>query len=228
MSAAEGISEPLLGDSQQERECEDNVDLNDMVREADEEHGGCFGCTVSIVFEDDDDDEAGSNSKNGEDGKAFSWFDHVVVWIILPALLFLQFGMAFFMSDVEVVTGLRWSVVNYSILLFVATSVLYRQAAVDCKWTSSFIILLPEIIMDVILGLVLFDKIVMAFLFMLVSMLGLAIFVVVCSIRILVLSSMNNGDDEDDDEEDEVKDSKKEKLIITRFEGGRVPDAQTE
>jgi hypothetical protein len=88
---------------------------------------------------------------------------------------------------------------------------------------------LPEIIMGVILGLVLFDKIVMAFLFMLDSMLGLAIFVWVFIIRILVLSSMNNGDDEDDDEEeDEVKDSKKEKLIITRFEGGRVSDAQTE
>jgi hypothetical protein len=119
MSAAEGLSEPLLGDSQQEREeCGDNVDLHDEVREADEEHGGCLGCSVSIAFEDDD-DEAGSNGKNGQDGKVFSWFDHVVVWIILPALLFLQFGMAFYMSNVEAVTGLRWSVVNYSIVLFV-------------------------------------------------------------------------------------------------------------
>jgi hypothetical protein len=119
MSAAEGLSEPLLGDSQQEREeCDDNVDLHDEVREADEEHGGCLGCSVSIAFEDDD-DEAGSNGKNGQDGKVFSWFDHVVVWIILPALLFLQFGMAFYMSNVEAVTGLRWSVVNYSIVLFV-------------------------------------------------------------------------------------------------------------
>jgi hypothetical protein len=224
MSAAEGLSEPLLGDSQQEREeCGDNVDLHDEVREADEEHGGCLGCSVSIAFEDDD-DEAGSNGKKGQDGKVFSWFDHVVVWIILPALLFLQFGMAFYMSNVEAVTGLRWSVVNYSIVLFVVTAVLYRQAAVDCKWTSSFIILLPEILMDVILGMVLFDKIVMAFLFMLLSMLGLAMFVVVCSIRVLVVLSMDNGD-----EEGEVQDSKEEKLIsVGRFEGGRVPDTQTE
>jgi hypothetical protein len=149
----------------------------------------------------------------------------VVVWIILPALLFLQFGMAFYMSNVEAVTGLRWSVVNYSIVLFVVTAVIYRQAAVDCKWTSSFIILLPEILMDVILGMVLFDKIVMAFLFMLLSMLGLAMFVVVCSIRVLVVLSMDNGDAE----EGEVNDSKEEKLIsVGRFEGGRVPDTQTE
>ena len=211
MSAAEGLSEPLLGDSQQEREEYDyNVDLNDEVREADEEHGGCLGCHVSIVFEDDDDE----SRCNGKQGKVFSWFDHVVVWIILPALLFLQFGMAFYMSNVEAVTGLRWSVVNYSIVLFVVTAVLYRQAAVDCKWTSSFIILLPEILMDVILGMVLFDKIVMAFLFMLLSMLGLAMFVVVCSIRVLVVLSMDN----DGEEEHEVKDSKEEKLITAQTE----------
>jgi hypothetical protein len=219
MSAVEELSEPLLGDSEceQERECDyPNFDL--VVREADEEHGGCLGCTVSVGVVFEDDDEAGSNGK-----KVFSWFDHVVVWIILPALLFLQFGMAFYMSNVEAVTGLRWSVVNYSIVLFVVTAVLYRQAAVDCKWTSSFMILLPEILMDVILGMVLFDKIVMAFLFMLLSMLGLAMFVVVCSIRVLVVLSMDNGDDDEED----VKDSK-EKKLITRFEGGRVPDTQAE
>jgi hypothetical protein len=214
MSAAEELSEPLLGGSQQERACE--FDGNDEVvhEEVDEERGGCIGCTISIAFEDDDEEE------DGKDGKVFSWFDHVVVWIILPALLFLQFGMAFYMSNVEAVTGLRWSVVNYSIVLFVVTAVLYRQAAVDCKWTSSFAILLPEILMDVILGMVLFDKIVMAFLFMLLSMLGLAMFVVVCSIRVLVVLSMEDKDDDDDVEE--------KKLAVSLFKGGRVPDTQTE
>jgi hypothetical protein len=213
MSAAEELSEPLLGGSQQERERACEFDGNDEVHEeADEERGGCIGCTISIAFEDDDEEE-------GKDGKVFSWFDHVVVWIILPALLFLQFGMAFYMSNVEAVTGLRWSVVNYSIVLFVVTAVLYRQAAVDCKWTSSFAILLPEILMDVILGMVLFDKIVMAFLFMLLSMLGLAMFVVVCSIRVLVVLSM---EDKEEDEEEEKK------LAVSLFKGGRVPDTQTE
>jgi hypothetical protein len=218
MSAAEELSEPLLGGSQHdERESKFDYNSNDEVDESDEEHGGCVGCTITIAFEDHDEEE-------GKDGKVFSWFDHVVVWIILPALLFLQFGMAFYMSNVEAVTGLRWSVVNYSIVLFVVTAVLYRQAAVDCKWTSSFIILLPEILMDVILGMVLFDKIVMAFLFMLLSMLGLAMFVVVCSIRVLVVLSM---EDKEDDEED-VEEKEEKKLAVSLFKGGRVPDTQTE
>jgi hypothetical protein len=224
MSTAKELSEPLLGDSSQqqetsEREC-------DEVHEVDEEQGGCIGCTISMTFENGHyEDEQGRKDKDGK--KVFSWFDHVVVWIILPALLFLQFGMAFYMSNVEAVTGLRWSVVNYSIVLFVVTAVLYRQAAVDCKWTSSFIILLPEILMDVILGMVLFDKIVMAFLFMLISMLCLAMFVVVCSIRVLVVLSLNKDDDDDFVEEKEEAKGEKE-LAVNLFKGGRVPDTQTE
>jgi hypothetical protein len=229
-SAAQGLSTPLLGD---EREQERDVGcyyVHDEVH--DEELGGCLGCTVSIAFEDEDDDEQDGSTCNGkdDDDKVFSWFDHVVVWIILPSLLFLQFGMAFYMSNVEAVTGLRWSVVNYSIVLFVITAVLYRQAAVDCKWTSSFIVLLPEILMDIILGMVLFDKIVAAFLFMLISMLCLAMFVVVCSIRVLIVLSVGN----DDDEEEEAKDTKeaaqdKAKLGTVRlYEGVPVPVTQTE
>lgn len=219
MSAAQGLSEPLLGGGSCEREGDfEECNLNNAVHH-DEEHGGCLGCTMSIVFEGDDDDE-----QDGKGDKEFSLFDRVVVWIILPALLFLQFGMAFYMSNVEAVTGLHWSVVNYSIVLFVITAVLYRQAVVDCKWTSSFVILLPEILMDVILGMVLFDKIVMAFLFMLISMLGLAMFVVVCSIRILVASSMDKDDDDDVDVKEEAKDDKK--LAVSLFQGGRVPNTQ--
>jgi hypothetical protein len=190
-------------------------------RELDEE-GGCMGCTVSIMLQDDFESEDGDDNDNN----GFSWFDHVVVWIILPTLLFLQFGMAFYMSDVEAVTGLRWSIVNYSIVLFVLTAILFRQAAIDCKWTTSIVILLPEILMDVILGMVLFDKIVMAFLFMLFSMLGLAMFVVVCSIRVLIVLSMNDAA-ASKEEAEAIKEAENKQPIVSLFQGGRVPDAQT-
>jgi hypothetical protein len=213
MSAGQELSAPLLG-SQEERELD--------------EEDGCMGCTVSIMLHDDD-EEAEEEDDNIQE---FSWFDQVVVWIILPTLLFLQFGMAFYMSDVEAVTGLRWTVVNYSIVLFVVTAVLFRQAAIDCKWTHSLIILLPEILMDVILGMVLFDKIVMAFLFMIFSMLSLAMFVVVCSIRVLIVLSMNEASvaakeaEAIEHKEAETK-AAQEKPIVSLFQGGRVPDTQT-
>jgi hypothetical protein len=92
---------------------------------------------------------------------------------------------------------------------------------------------LPEILMDVILGMVLFDKIVMAFLFMIFSMLSLAMFVVVCSIRVLIVLSMNEASvaakeaEAIEHKEAETKAAAQEKPIVSLFQGGRVPDTQT-
>jgi len=106
-------------------------------------------------------------------------FASCVMWIVLSALLFLQFGMALCFSPLTVTTGLSRSVVNYSIFFFVVTTHLFRQSIRDCDLTNSAVLMLPEILMDIILGLVLLDKVVAAFLLMLVSTLVMAVFVVV-------------------------------------------------
>jgi hypothetical protein len=110
--------------------------------------------------------------------------------LALPALLFLQFGISFYyLLPVDATTGLSWRVVNCSIIFFVLSAHLFRQSARDCNLTNSAVLLLPEILMDIILGLVLFDKVVVALLFMLVSILALAVFVVLSSVRALIVTS---------------------------------------
>ena len=137
--------------------------------------------------------------------------------IVIPALLFHQFGMAFCLSPVEATTGLSWSVVNCSILLFFVSAHFFQQSARDCDLTSSAVLLLPEIIMDIILGLVIFNKVVAAFLFMPVSKLVLAVFVVLSSVHVLIVTSsptcaltysMEQGEDEDE-------------VDVSMFQGGR-------
>lgn len=163
------LSTPLIGNRPQ--------------HERDEEQG-CISCSSLIVaMADDDDDE--SCHKAAEDDR--QWFNNFVVLIILPALLFLQFGMAFSDGPVQGTTGLQWSVVNSNIVMFIITAALYRQAVQEFQMTCSVaLLLLPEIIMDAILGLVLFGQILPAFLLLISSMLCLAVFVVANSIRVLV------------------------------------------
>jgi hypothetical protein len=71
--------------------------------------------------------------------------------------------------------------------MFVITAALYRQAVQEFQMTCSVaLLLLPEILMDVVLGIVLFGQVVPAFMLLISGMLCLAVFVVVNSIRVLV------------------------------------------
>jgi hypothetical protein len=173
MTSTSDLSTPLLGneqDSGYDEEC-------------------CMRSPASIVYDDSEEDE------DDEQSRPAFLFDNYAAWFVLPFLLFMQFGMAFYMTNVEATTGLRWSVVNYSITLFVIVSILYRQAVKDCKISFCAVHLLPEILMDIILGLVLFDKVVPAFLFMLSGMLWLSVIGVMCNIRVLVgMTTFSNSD----------------------------------
>jgi hypothetical protein len=160
------LSTPLIGNRPQ--------------HERDEEQG-----YMAIVYDDDDDDEE-SCHKAAED--ANHWLNNFVVLIILPSLLFLQFGMAFSDSPVQGTMGLQWSVVKSNIVMFVITAALYRQAVQEFQMTCSVaLLLLPEILMVAILGLVLCGQVVPAFLVLVSSMLCLALFVVAYTIRVLVV-----------------------------------------
>jgi hypothetical protein len=114
------------------------------------------------------------------------WSDNFVDLVVLPALLFLSFGEAFYMSSVDADTGLRWSVVNFSIVMFAVIATLYRQALYECKITCPVALLLPEILVDIVLGLVLCGHVVPAFWLLLSSI--VCIFVVASSIGVLVLA----------------------------------------
>jgi hypothetical protein len=155
------------------------------------EYGEEEGCMICCV--DDDNNAKSKDSKNGsieEDTFFFTFALHV--------LLFVQFGLAFYRFPIGTTTGLRWSVVNYSIFLYVITTSIYRHAAKNCKSACSAFILLPEIFIDIMLLLVLFNKVVAAFLFLLVSMLCLAFLVVAYSIQVLIDTLRDESECDDD------------------------------
>jgi hypothetical protein len=136
-------------------------------------------CSLKILYEEEIED---SPSRS------------IFLLFVLHALLFDYFGMAFYSSPVEVTTGLRWSIVNFSIIIFVIISAIYRQAMKDCKSTCSAVVLLPEILHITILSPMLFDDVVVAFIFMLISILRLAVLAAVSSIRsYVVMSTSING-----------------------------------
>jgi hypothetical protein len=163
------LSTPLIGNRPQ--------------HERDEEQGymPCSSLKPAMVY---DDEEESCQKATGDDSQCFN---NLIALGILPALLSLQFGMAFSDNPVQGTTGLQWSVVNSNIVMFVVTAALYRQAVQEFQMTCSVaLLLLPEIIMNGILGLVLCGQVVPAFLLLISSMLCLAVFVVANSIRVLV------------------------------------------
>jgi hypothetical protein len=178
MTSTNDLSTPLLGKiSQRERDVDDD------------QEEGCMMCALKIVYDDEESEDCESSSNDGQ-SKFSRWFEIVVVEAALPALLFMQFGMAFSRSPVDDSTaGLRWSLCNYSIVLFVITAFHYRQHVYVFKPPcSKFLILLPEIFMNIILILLLFDKIVAAFWLLLGSMHSMAALVLGNSIRVLVVT----------------------------------------
>jgi hypothetical protein len=168
------LSTPLLGERPQQ--------------ESDEEQG-CIPCpslTLAIVYDDDDDEEE-SCQKAAEHEK--QWTNILsVTSVVLLALFILQFGMAFFMSPVEEAAKgllLKWSVVNYSIVLsLVVMLALYRQTVEDFKITC---LVVTVAMATTFLGLVLCSQVVPTFLLLLSSMLCIGVFVAVSSIRFLVV-----------------------------------------
>lgn len=135
-----------------------------------------------------------------------TYCDNFILWLVLPALLFVQFAIAFRLEEQQhpstdhhdhySIHTLEWSTVNYSIVLFVLSSYLFRRTLQEtvecCNETASFwlnstvLFLLPEIIMDILLALVLFGQVVPAFLVMVVCTMGLSLYVVLQSFQTLV------------------------------------------
>jgi hypothetical protein len=202
MTSSNDLATSLLGNIPQ-HECDDrNAEFH--------EEEGCTTCCV------DDDNLKLEDSKSGSIEEDMLFFSFA-----LHALLFVQFSMAFSTFPIEATTGLSWSVVKYCIILHVITTTIYRQAAKDCKSTCSAIILLPEIFIDIMLVLVLLNKAVTAFLFLLVSMLCLTFLVVANSIRVLIVTVIDESECDNDLQQPE------DELDVSYFIGGRVRTMQT-
>jgi hypothetical protein len=161
-----------------------NIDDDKEGEESDDDSSQCtWWCDnfVSlVVLEEESDDD------NRDSSQSALWCDNFVSLVVLPALLFFSFGEALNTSSVDANTGLRWSMVNYSIVIFVVIAALYRQAVQDCKITYLVAILLPEILIVIVLDLVLFGMVVPAFFLLLSSILYLAAFVVASGLGVLV------------------------------------------
>lgn len=165
--------------------------LRSLKHDLDEEH--------HVRSEAVDDDEANDVSLGNEG---------FVMWVVLPTLLFSQFGMAFLMHD-ERTACMSWTVVNLSIVLFVVTAWLYRHACTDANVKMIAILLMPEILMDVVLGLVLFNRVALGFMVLLASMLCLSSFVVISTAAFLYFGKV------DHEEEEEEKDEREQAKTLT-------------
>jgi hypothetical protein len=119
-------------------------------------------------------------------------------------------------------TGLSWSVVKW-IILFVTIAAIYRQTIKDCKPTCSAVVHSPEILLNIMLGLVLSDKIDVALLVLLVSILCLAVLLVASSIRVLVVAEPVTDESECNDDLQQPQDE----LDVSYFKGCRVRTMQT-
>ena len=106
-------------------------------------------------------------------------------------------------------TRLDWKDVNYSILQFLVIAFLYRSTLhnlVECGSSCVgrgilFIQLAPEVLVDVVVAMVLFDKPIMAWLVMLLGLVFFSLFVLLANMYLLYVYH-TEGKEEDEDEGD--------------------------
>ena len=108
----------------------------------------------------------------------------VVMSAMLPLLLAFQFGTCFYFES-DAVSGLQWNVCNVAIVLFWVSSCLYRRTLEDLNISTSIVMLAPEIVTNISLGLVCFSAATTAFLTLVVGMLLMSLAVVVGTLHLL-------------------------------------------
>jgi hypothetical protein len=113
----------------------------------------------------------------------------LVVLLAAQILVIIVLGDQSVATEALVTTALCSSLFIYVIVVFVGNAALYRQAIKDCKQTCTVVLLAPEIFITIILGLVVLDQLVAAFLFMLGSILFFTIIVAAISDRGLIATS---------------------------------------
>lgn len=148
-------------------------------------------------------------TEHDEAVQPMSWCEHFLN-LTLHVLLFFQFGIFFWVQD-ESVAQLSWSVVNGSIALYLLTTHLYRECLEWAGVSYDVSLLLPEFMIVVTMGLCFFDRVVEAFLLLIVTKLCLALTVVIVNSYRLFYFDNDDADDDDktvavaEDEEETAK-----------------------
>ena len=125
--------------------------------------------------------------KEVEDNE-FSWSScgESCLLAILPCLLFVQFGVAYLSDEPP---QMHWMIVSCGIFAFIGAAVAFRRAFSD---PESLVALVPEVLIDIILGLILFEKTEIAAAVMFGSIIGMSF------VSGLQLFTNTGGDEEDD------------------------------
>jgi hypothetical protein len=189
---------------------------NDKCRDEDNDdvRSVWFLCSLKVMGSDDDDDEDDDdleknlfidddeaddcNRNDAELSTSSKWYWNCFISSILPLLLYFQFYITYHYNDSNdseafessssmILMTNDWSSIQWSIFLFVVTSVLYRQSMAYHKSDSSssnknsvsycelLLHLVPDIIIDILLILILFHYYIAAVLVMQLSTIFLAV-----------------------------------------------------
>lgn len=105
---------------------------------------------------------------------------------ILPCLLFIQFGVAYLSNTPP---QIHWVLVNLGIVCFIVMAFAFRRAFSE---PESLVALIPEVLIDVILGLILFEKTELAA----TVMFGSILFMGFVSVIKLAFAASNRQDEE--------------------------------
>lgn len=152
---------------------------------------------TEVDYDDDDDDLTMSEAVPGatkasnlsstkddlDDDETIAPQEESFLWLVLTSLLVLQFGMAFSLQHESMAFS---ATVFISIALFVVTAALYKDALKEHSSTGpSLCILLPEFMVNIILGGVFFFKVDCGFFVLLASMVILK-----CAVILMTLNSL--------------------------------------
>ena len=124
----------------------------------------------------------------------------IILNLALHVLLFIQFGIFFWVHD-ESVAHLSWTVVNASIVMYLITTYLYRECLHWAGVSYDLSMLLPEVMIVVTMAMCCFYHVLPAFLLLILTKLCLAVIVVVVNaFRLLYEDNDDDADDADADD----------------------------
>jgi hypothetical protein len=217
-------------DSEQRQEDDKDNDDDDDVQAV------WFLCSLKVTGSDDEDvdfddvndleknltdkldDDDGNHRTGGESCTSSKWYWNCFISSILPLLLYFQFYITYHYNDSNndseqmIMMTNDWSSIQWSIFLFVVTSVLYRQSMAyqlnnngnsrsgkesSISYCELILHLVPDIIIDVLLILILLNYYVVAVLVMQLSTIFLAVNAIMnscnCSIYIGATTSYTDN-----------------------------------
>lgn len=151
-----------------------------------------------------------SNDEQDHQPAAITWFDYIIIWIILPVLLLFDFSLALFIQpgDGTDENTLNIRMVQLSIALFIVASYMYRRTLQEAQELRALFVLMPEIAIDVVLLMILLGQLMLAFQTLLCSIGGLSVVVMAYNVR--SICGINGGNEP-------------KKLLDTGLEGTRGP-----